>query len=77
MTHPEPFEFDDDTEEAFVAWFHGAMSEFTWRSEWFAGDCEVADAKTRYGLMVNWLHAAFVAGRESRAIMTGQVECRS
>lgn len=62
MTYP----FNDDTEAAFVTWFHGDMTDYTFRSEWFRGDCEVADSKTRHDLMVKWLHAAFVAGRESR-----------
>ncbi len=63
MTHPaDDFEWVDDIEEGFVDWFNGNYGEFSFRSEWFFGDCEVEDVKTRKDLLYIWIHAAFVAG---------------
>lgn len=63
MKHPtNDWEFDDDAEDAFVEWFNGFYSPYTFRSEWFFGDCEVKDEKTLKDLMYGWLHSAFVSG---------------
>lgn len=55
-------EWDDDAESGFVDWFHGNMTDYTWRSEWFYGDCAVEDLKTRESIMHKWLHTAFTEG---------------
>jgi len=61
MTHPtKDWDFDDTIEEAFQEWFHDLYGGFSLRSEWFYGDCEVGDVKTRQDLMIKWVHSAFV-----------------
>ena len=65
MTHPaNDCKWVDNIEEGFVDWFNGNYCEFSFRSEWFYGDCEVEDEKTRKDLLYKWIHAAFVAGYE-------------
>ncbi len=65
--HPiNDWEFVDDIEEGFVEWFNGDYGEFSMRSEWFFGDCEVGDVKTRKDLLYKWIHAAYNAGYERR-----------
>ena len=61
--HPTAeWEWDDYAEEAFVEWFNDFYSPYTFRSEWFYGDAEVGDVKTRQDLMYKWLHSAFLTG---------------
>jgi len=61
--HPTAdWDFDDDAEEGFVEWFHDLYGGYSLRSEWFYGDCEVEDVKTRQDLMYKWLHSAYVSG---------------
>lgn len=61
--HPTAeWEWDDYAEEEFVEWFHGDYGPFTLRSEYFFGDCEVEDVKTRQDLMYRWVHSAFLEG---------------
>ncbi len=63
MTHPtNDWEFNETIEEAFTEWFNDFQGPFSFRSEWFFGDCEVGDEKTRKDLMYGWIHAAYVAG---------------
>ena len=65
MTHPaNDFEWDEDVEMGFNQWFNGNYGPLTFRSEWFYGDCEVEDEKTRKDLLYKWIHAAYVAGYE-------------
>jgi hypothetical protein len=67
MTHPaNNWEFDTAAEEAFTEWFNDLIAEgaYSLRSEWFFGDCEVGDEKTRKDLLVKWVHSAYVAGYE-------------
>ena len=65
MTHPaNDWKWGDDAEEGFVDWFNGFYGEFSFRSEWFYGDCRVEDEKTREDLMYKWIHTAYVLGHE-------------
>ena len=61
--HPaNNWDFDDTIEDAFQEWFNDLDGGFSLRSEWFYGDAEVEDVKTRQDLMHKWLHSAFVVG---------------
>jgi hypothetical protein len=61
--HPaNDWEFDDTIEDAFQEWFNDLDGGFSFRSEYFFGDAEVEDVKTRQDLMYKWLHSAFVVG---------------
>lgn len=63
--HPaNDWDFAIDIEEGFVEWFNGDYGEFSIRSEWFFGDCEVKDEKTRKDLLYKWIHAAYCSGYE-------------
>jgi hypothetical protein len=63
--HPaNDWKFVDDIEEGFVEWFNDLNGGYSLRSEWFYGDCEVEDVKTRKDLMYKWVHSAFCAGYE-------------
>jgi hypothetical protein len=63
--HPtNDWKFVDDIEESFVEWFNADYGPYTWRCEYFFGDCKVEDEKTRKDLMYKWVHAAFQAGYE-------------
>jgi hypothetical protein len=61
--HPiHDWEFDDVIEDAFQEWFHDLYGGYSLRSEWFFGDAEVEDVKTRQDLMYKWLHSSYVEG---------------
>jgi hypothetical protein len=61
--HPtSEWEWEDTAEVAFQEWFNGEYGNFTFRCEWFFGDCEVEDVNTRKDLMTKWLHSAFLTG---------------
>ena len=61
--HPTAdWEWEDTAEVAFQEWFNGEYGNFTFRCEWFFGDCEVEDVNTRKDLMTKWLHSAFLTG---------------
>lgn len=61
--HPTTdWEWDDTAEEAFVEWFHDLYGGYSLRSEWFYGDCEVEDVKTRQDILAKWLHSSYIAG---------------
>ena len=61
--HPtKDWDFDDTIEEAFVEWFNDLNGGYALRSEYFFGDCEVEDVKTRKDIMYKWLHSAYVSG---------------
>ena len=65
MTHPaNDWEWLGDREDGFVEWFDGEYGPYSCRCEWFYGDCEVEDEKTRKDLMYKWIHAAYCAGYE-------------
>jgi hypothetical protein len=66
MVHPNNnWNFHDDAEDAFVEWFNGFYSPYTFRSEWFFGDAEIGDVNTRKDVLYGWVHSAFVAGWEA------------
>jgi len=61
--HPiNDWKWDDYAEEQFNYWFNDLHGSYSLRSEWFYGDCEIADEKTLKDVMYKWLHAAYVAG---------------
>jgi len=61
---PTKKEVEDYAEVGFLEWFNGNYGKFSCRSEWFYGDCEVENEKTRKDLMYNWIHSAYVSGYE-------------
>jgi hypothetical protein len=66
--HPSnDWRWKESTEIAFQEWFNDFHGSFSLRSEWFFGDCEVGDENTRKDLMYRWLHAAYVAGYNTRS----------
>ena len=61
--HPTTdWEWEDTAEVAFQKWFNDFYGGFSFRSEYFFGDAEVEDVKTRQDLMYKWVHSAFVVG---------------
>ena len=56
--------FSQEAETEFIAWFHGDYGPFSLRSEYFQEDCKTQDSKTLENLMRKWLHVAFVTGFE-------------
>jgi hypothetical protein len=61
--HPaNDWDFDDTIEEEFQEWFNDLNGGFALRSEYFFGDAEVEDVKTRQDLMYKWVHSAFLEG---------------
>ena len=61
--HPtSEWEWEDTAEVAFQEWFNDLYTPYTFRCEWFFGDCEVEDVKTRKDLMTKWAHSAFLEG---------------
>jgi hypothetical protein len=63
MKHPtKDWEWEETAEVAFQEWFNGEYGNFTFRCEWFFGDCEVEDVNTRKDLMTKWVHSAFLTG---------------
>jgi hypothetical protein len=49
-------------EVKFQEWFNDLYGIYSYRCEWFYGDCEVEDEKTRKDLMIKWLHSAYLSG---------------
>jgi len=49
-------------EEHFLTWFNSNVSSYTFLSEYFYGDVEVNDEKSRKDLMYKWLLAAYEEG---------------
>ena len=57
-----------DPEIGFNAWFNDdSYGSYSYRCEWFFGDCEVGDVNTRKDLLYKWIHAAYCAGYEEGA----------
>lgn len=62
-SHPaNDWTWSDEAETGFATWFNGFYGPYSFRSEWFFGDCEIEDEKTRKEAMYDWLHAAYVEG---------------
>lgn len=55
-------EWDEVAEVKFQEWFNELYGVYSHRCEWFYGDCEVEDEKTRKDLMIKWLHSAYLSG---------------
>ena len=55
-------EWDEVAEVKFQEWFSDLYGVYSHRCEWFYGDCEVEDEKTRKDLMIKWLHSAYLSG---------------
>ena len=55
-------EWDEVAEVKFQEWFNEIYGVYSCRCEWFYGDCEVEDEKTRKDLMIKWLHSAYISG---------------
>ena len=55
-------EWDEVAEVKFQEWFNDLYGVYSHRCEWFYGDCEVEDEKTRKDLMIKWLHSAYLSG---------------
>ena len=64
----------EDAQNGFVEWFNDLNGGYSLRSEWFYGDCEVEDEKTRKDLMYKWIHAAYVSGYNSGMKLYGGTE---
>ena len=61
--HPtNDWEWEDTAEVAFQEWFNDLYTPYTFRCEWFYGDCAVEDLKTREDLLRKWLHSAYLNG---------------
>ena len=48
------WEFVEDIENAFNEWFHSNHTDYSLKSEYFYGDCEIGDVKTRQDMLKNW-----------------------
>ena len=55
-------EWDEVAEIKFQELFNELYGAYSCRCEWFYGDCEVEDEKTRKDLMIKWLHSAYLSG---------------
>lgn len=67
MTKHHPtnnWKWNDQAEMGFVEWLSDLHGPYSFRSEWFYGDCGIEDPKTREEAMHAWLHVAYVAGHE-------------
>ena len=61
--------FMTGAELGFTTWFNEIYGVYSHRCEWFFGDCEVEDVKTRKDLLYKWIHAAYCAGySENKAL---------
>lgn len=60
MKHPaNDFEFNEDAEVSFNQWFNDDYGSYSFRNEYFYGDCLIEDEKTRQDMMYKWVHSAF------------------
>jgi len=61
--HPaNDWEFDDTIETSFNEWFYSNHTDYSFKNEYFYGDCAVEDPKTREDLMRKWIYASFYSG---------------
>ena len=56
---------ENDIVRKFEEWFNDWYGQFSLRSEWFYGDCNVKDLKQREDLLDQWILAAFIAGHNA------------
>ena len=55
-------EFVDEIETFFNEWFYSNHTDYSFKNEYFYGDCAVEDPKTREDLMRKWIYASFYSG---------------
>lgn len=60
----QDWDFFDEGEQQFIYWFHDFYGKFSLRSEYFYGDVEIKDEKTRRDLLYKWIQSAFHEGYE-------------
>jgi hypothetical protein len=73
--HPaNDWEWEETAEVAFQEWFNGEYGNFTFRCEWFYGDCEESDEKQRKEILIKWLHSAFLTGYNTGRCSTVMTE---
>ena len=58
----EDWKFVDEIETFFNEWFYSNHTDYSFKNEYFYGDCAVEDPKTREDLMRKWLYASFYSG---------------
>jgi hypothetical protein len=56
------WEFVDEIETFFNEWFYSNHTDYSFKNEYFYGDCAVEDPKTREDLMRKWVYAGFYSG---------------
>ena len=56
------WEFVEDIENAFNEWFYSNHTDYSLKSEYFYGDCEIGDVKTRQSMLQKWIYASFYEG---------------
>ena len=56
------WEFVDEIETFFNEWFYSNHTDYSFKNEYFYGDCAVEDPKTREDLMRKWIYASFYEG---------------
>ena len=56
------WEFVDEIETSFNEWFYSNHTDYSLKSEYFYGDCEIGDVKTRQDMLQKWIYAAFYEG---------------
>ena len=62
-SHPaNDWEWEDIAEIKFQEWFNGEYGKYSYRCEYFYGDCEEEDKKQRKEILIKWLHSAFLTG---------------
>lgn len=72
MTHEDMLEeaarreAHNSTDKCFEEWFNDLYGLYSYRSEWFYGDCEVEEPNARKVLLRGWLRDAFIAGYEAQ-----------
>jgi len=71
---PKQWQFSDNAEESFTTWFNEIYGTYSHRCEWFFGDCEVKDEKTRKDLMYQWIHCAFAEGYRMGCFLSSDTE---
>ena len=61
--HPaNDWDFDDAAETKFQEWFNDLYGTYSYRCEWFYGDCLESDVNQRKEILTKWLHSAFLTG---------------
>ena len=56
------WEFVDEIETFFNEWFYSNHTDYSFKNEYFYGDCEIGDVKTRQDMLKKWIYASFYEG---------------